>query len=95
MSINNNDKILLGSITSNLDKRLAFGDVDAEGISLLNLLIRYHKYATEQYNLGVLENYEKIKILNNLIYELKYNCPDICFIFVSELENVGIYMRFR
>ena len=46
--------------------------------SLLNVFVKYSEYCINQYNAGVLTYYEKDKILNNRIQDLKYKCPNVC-----------------
>lgn len=78
MSLENNRKILIGSVIQSLDKRLILGETDNESVVLVSMIINYIEYAIKQQNLGNESYFQKIKVLNELVQQLKYKCPDVC-----------------
>jgi len=75
----NDDKILFGSTMLSLDKGLIMGDkVDTTPLILLNVINKSLQFALAQYNNGNETYYDKIKYLQDLITELKYQCDEIC-----------------
>lgn len=78
MSLENNRKILIGSVIQSLDKRLILGETDNESVVLVSMIISYIEYAIKQQNLGNESYFQKIKVLNELVQQLKYKCPDVC-----------------
>lgn len=79
MSLENNRKILIGSVIQSLDKRLILGDeAESESVILVSMLIDYIEYAVQQQNLGNESYFAKIKQLNEVVQQLKYKCPDVC-----------------
>lgn len=79
MSIATNNNLVLGSLLQTIDKRFVLGRSNADiVVSLLNVFVKYSEYCINQYNAGVLTYFEKGKVVNSLIQELKYNCPSVC-----------------
>lgn len=78
MSLDNNRKIFLGSIMQALDKRLVVGEGDNQAVVLVTMIVEYIEYSMIQYNAGNIEYFDKIKVLNKMLHDLKYQCPDIC-----------------
>lgn len=79
MSLENNSKILMGSILQSISKRKVLGDtLDTSPIALLSTFIDSYIYAMYQYNAGNKNYQKKIEYLNKQIYNLKTYCPEIC-----------------
>lgn len=88
MTLENNHKILIGSIMSSIDKRLILGEGGETSVILLSLLVSHLEYSLEQqksnapgYNKVVQELYAKI-------LALKHKCSDICV-----YKNRLIYLK--
>ena len=77
MSLENNRKILIGSVSQSLDKLLVLGETSPV-IPLLSVIIDYIEYSVAQYNAGNLEYRCRIDKLNKMVQKLKYQCPDVC-----------------
>lgn len=78
MSLQSSLNIKIGSVMQSLDKRLITGKVNTEPLIILDILIDSLLFAMTRYNLGEERYYDKIKILNGKIHNLKYHCPDVC-----------------
>lgn len=78
MTIENNNKILIGSVIQGIDKSLVTGHQNKDSIILFEILISKLKYCVDQYNLGKAHYFPFIKALKEKIDHLKYKCPEIC-----------------
>ncbi len=78
MNLENNHKILLGSILSSIDRRLILGEGKENSVIFLAILVEHLEYAKLQQAAGVSSYGDTITTLENKINELKYKCSDIC-----------------
>lgn len=79
MSIESNRKILIGSLSSLLDKKVILGDnFSKEYLRLTLLIVKSIEYCTKQYQANVSGYSDYINLLTKTLNTLKYKCPDVC-----------------
>ncbi len=84
MSINNNTKVLMGTIDKYLDMRLIKGNTaNSTPLIIVELLSRYYKYCIDKYNLNssnkdTTSYLEKASILYNKLFDFQRSCDDVC-----------------
>ena len=78
MELDNNGKLVLGSLMLAIDKRFIRGSADTEPVVLAGLLSKYINYAQAQFDLGNEEYYPLLQGLQDKLSNLR--CPEtICF----------------
>jgi hypothetical protein len=87
----NNLSILIGSVKRVLDLRIILGDsINNETVVLLNTLNKTLEYCVIQYNAGNTEYSEKIQIIEDIIFSLKYGCENICNYYKTLINEGGL-----
>jgi len=91
----NNVKILIGSVTETISRKIILGDeAYSKALLLLNTLVYSIEYAMKQLGAGHLEYEAKIKTLKQSLVKLQYECDSICtykeqYKFVAEEAKPG------
>lgn len=79
MSLESNINILIGSTIQSINNRTILGDsTDESPLILLSILVKSYMYCLDQYNAGVTEYLDKLKIIRRKIDDLKNECDNIC-----------------
>jgi hypothetical protein len=75
----NNVKILIGSVTETISRKIILGDeAYSKALLLLNTLVYSIEYAMKQLGAGHLEYEAKVRTLKQSLVKLQYECDSIC-----------------